>query len=209
MEKEIPLFPLNLVVFPGEALNLHIFEPRYRQLVNDCLDAGHGFGVPTFLDDKVEYGTEVEIVEVSKRYDDGRMDIKTRGVEIFRVVDFHSPWKDRLYAGGVVLAMQEGQQEDADLSLRVQDLAHELFNWLQVEEAIDIDKHTPLHDYIHKIGLKLEEEYELLKMCDDGKRKQYVINHLKTIIPVLERTELAKERIRLNGHFKNLDPLKF
>lgn len=209
MEKELALFPLNLVVFPGEALNLHIFEPRYRQLVNDCLELKNNFGIPAFVNKEMEYGTEVEIIEVSKVYPDGRMDIKTRGLEVFKVLGMENPWKDRLYAGGDVMILSQEENEDAEINLRVHDLSQELFSWLQMEKEIEIDYQTPLFDFVHKLGLKIEEEYELLKMCSDIKRKQYIIQHLKNILPVLERTEQAKEKIRLNGHFKNLDPLKF
>ena len=203
------LFPLNLVVFPGEALNLHIFEPRYKQLINDCLDKKSTFGIPSYVLNRIEYGTEVEITEVTKIYSDGRMDIKTRGLEVFKVLKFENPWKNRLYAGGTVMMMVEEDREDPELTMRVVDLAQELFSWLQMTEEIKVEKATPLHVFVHKLGLKLEEEYELLKMCNDDSRKHYLINHIKEILPVLERTERAKELIRLNGHFKNLDPLKF
>jgi Lon protease-like protein len=209
MEKELPLFPLNLVVFPGESLNLHIFEPRYKQLINDCLQMQRSFGIPAYVKNEIEYGTEVEIIEVTKLYSDGKMDIKTRGVDVFKVMDFQNPWKDRLYAGGDVMIMAEEENEDPEVNLRLHDLSQELFSWLQMEQEIKIDYKTPLHDFVHKLGLKLEEEYELLKMCSDIERKQYIIQHLKDILPVLERTEQAKEKIRMNGHFKNLDPLKF
>ena len=58
----LPLFPLNLIVFPHEDLNLHIFEPRYRQLINECLDEKKTFGIPAFVNNKLlGYGTEVEV----------------------------------------------------------------------------------------------------------------------------------------------------
>lgn len=209
MEKELALFPLNLVVFPGEALHLHIFEPRYKQLINDCLQQQTTFGIPTYVHDQIEFGTEVSITEVTKVYSDGKMDIKTRGEHIFKVLDFQNPWKDRLYAGGEVILLSEDDHEDKELNMRVYDLAQELFSWLQVENEVKIQRYTPLHAYFHKLGLKLEEEYELLKMCSDVKRKQYLVQHLKAMLPVLERTEKVKEKVRMNGHFKNLDPLKF
>ncbi|MCU0469941.1 MAG: LON peptidase substrate-binding domain-containing protein, partial [Arcicella sp.] len=103
MQKFLPLFPLNLVAFPLEDLNLHIFEPRYRQLINECLDNGTTFGVPVFLDGKLPgFGTEVKIVKLSKRYDDGRMDIRTQGIRAFRILDFQNPVELKLYSGGVV-----------------------------------------------------------------------------------------------------------
>ena len=60
----LPLFPLKLVAFPGEELNLHIFEPRYKQLIRECEQNGTTFGIPTFLDNKVlDFGTEIELIK--------------------------------------------------------------------------------------------------------------------------------------------------
>lgn len=203
------LFPLNLVAFPGEELNLHIFEPRYKQLINDCLDQKTTFGIPSFVNSKIELGTEVKIQEVTKVYTDGRMDIKTRGLRPIKVLDFQNPWQDRLYAGGVVELLENDTREDPELKTRMLDLLGQLFEWLQMEEQIEISSETTVYTIAHKIGLRPEEEYVLLQTDNESERQQLVIQHLKKILPALERAEEAKERIRMNGHFKHLDPLKF
>ncbi|MDH5609630.1 MAG: LON peptidase substrate-binding domain-containing protein [Cyclobacteriaceae bacterium] len=209
MQKELGLFPLNLVAFPGERLNLHIFEPRYKQLVNDCLQGKQTFGIPSFVHKKIEFGTEMRILNVSKRYDDGRMDICTEGIAEFKVIDFQNPWNDRLYAGGRIEILTQDRQENAELTLRAIDLVQELFSWLQVEDKIKLSVQTPLHEYVHKIGLKLEEEYDLLQLPSEEDRLHFLIRHLKSLLPTLERAEMAREKIMLNGHFKHLDPLNF
>lgn len=209
MEKEIGLFPLNLVPFPGEHLNLHIFEPRYRQLINDCLELKTTFGIPAYVENKIELGTEMSVLEVTKIYDDGRMDIKTLGEASFKVLDFENPWKDRLYAGGLVSQLPFDDSEQKTLKLRLIDLLNELFSWLHMSEMIEINENTQMHEYVHKIGLKPFEEYEILKMESEKQRQQYIIDHLQKILPALERAEKAKERIKMNGHFKHFDPLKF
>ncbi|RED99891.1 LON peptidase substrate-binding domain-containing protein [Marinoscillum furvescens] len=209
MVKEIPLFPLNSVVFPGEELNLHIFEPRYKELVNDCLQTKTTFGIPSYVLTKIEYGTEVEILDVSKRYDDGRMDIKTRGLRVFKVQDFQNPWQNKQYAGGPVELLEVEQDQEESLQLKFSELCRALFEWLHMEEEITISEDTSMYKVIHKIGLKPEEEYILLKMRSERQRQHFVIEHLEQLIPALERAERAKEKIRLNGHFKHFDPLKF
>lgn len=86
--ERIALFPLNVVLFPGAPLPLHIFEPRYRQMVKDCLEEKTEFGMLLAMPDGVaRVGCTAEIVEVSKRYPDGRMDILTMGRAPFRVVE--------------------------------------------------------------------------------------------------------------------------
>ncbi|MEQ8473950.1 MAG: LON peptidase substrate-binding domain-containing protein [Marinoscillum sp.] len=209
MFKNIPLFPLNLVVFPGEHLNLHIFEPRYKQLVNDCLREKSTFGVPSYVLTKVEYGTEVKILEVSKVYDDGRMDIKTEGIAVFNVRDFQNPWNGKEYSGGKVDMLQVKNDLDSKFHLELVELCSHLFEWLQMTDELEVTVETSMYEIIHKIGLKPEEEYLLLKMKSERQRQCYIIEHLKNLLPALERAEKAKEKIRMNGHFKHIDPLKF
>jgi ATP-dependent Lon protease len=96
----ISLFPLNVVLFPGELLPLHIFEPRYRRMVRECLDDKALFGMLLALPNGIaRVGCSAEILEVTKRYDDGRMDILTVGREPYRVVDLFTD--DPLLAGAV------------------------------------------------------------------------------------------------------------
>src|SRR5215470_13446824 len=96
----IPLFPLNVVLLPGADLPLHIFEPRYRKMVRDCLDNKSEFGMLLALNDGVAgTGCTAEILEVVKRYNDGRMDILTVGRAPFRVVELFT--QDPLLEGCV------------------------------------------------------------------------------------------------------------
>lgn len=205
---ELSLFPLNIVAFPGEEVNLHIFEPRYRQLVSDCLRDGSTFGIPSHVLNTIEIGTEVKITEVSKEYPDGRMDIKTQGLNVFNVEEFHNPWKDRLYAGGTITLLEDDNDKDLTQLILFKDLVSELFGWLN-EVNIDVSQVESVFDIGHKIGFKLEEEYMLLDMRKESERLRFAINHLQKLIPALERAQSAQERIKQNGHFKHLDPLKF
>lgn len=85
MTNFIPIFPLGIVVYPGEELNLHIFEPRYKQLIRECYADAKPFGIPAVIDDKLnEMGTLVRITEITTVHEDGRMDIRTRGERVFR-----------------------------------------------------------------------------------------------------------------------------
>ena len=208
--KEIALFPLNIVAFPGEAVNLHIFEPRYKALINDCLEAKDTFGIPSYVLNKIELGTEVEIVEVTKKYDDGRMDIKTRAKQAFQVLDFWNPWGDKEYAGGKIDYMLPGDDTaNPSLLYQFKEMTARLFGWLGELDVPDISTINSVFDIGHKIGLKPEEEYKLLTMSDENERLKFAIAHLEHLLPALERAQNAQERIKQNGHFKHLDPLKF
>src|SRR3954447_20046684 len=103
MTNFIPIFPLGIVVFPGEDLNLHIFEPRYKQLITDCFAEAKPFGIPTVLKNGLsERGTLVEVKEIVEVYEDGKMDIKTKGVSIFRILEVVKTIPDKLYSGAIV-----------------------------------------------------------------------------------------------------------
>lgn len=209
MYTELALFPLNIVAFPNESVNLHIFEPRYKELINDCIDEGSTFGIASYALNKIEYGTEVKLVEVFKKYSDGRMDIKTQGLRVFKVSDFKNPWNDKLYAGGEVEFVENVHDVDLSKLLELKELCSELFTWLGDVQTPDLSTISSVFDIGHKIGLKIEEEYELLKLTNESFRLDYTIQHLKNLIPALERAHSARERIKQNGHFKHLDPLKF
>lgn len=209
IEKELALFPLNLVVYPGETLNLHIFEPRYRQLVTECLNTGSTFGIPSFVLNKIEYGTEVKISRLEKTYDDGRMDVSTLGMGIFKVLDFVNPMPGKLYAGGTVEMLKNLMDGDVSLQKGLYELANELFAWLGMQELVHFDQKLLTYTIAHKIGLSKEQEFELLKMTSERQRQEFLIGYLKLTIPIVKKMEQTKERIRQNGHFKHLDPLNF
>jgi len=210
MQKFLPLFPLNLVVFPLEDLNLHIFEPRYRQLIKDTIQQNSTFGIPAFIDGKMQgFGTEVKITSVYKAYDDGRMDIKTQGVRVFRILDFQNPVEGKLYAGGEVEALKDPEITPPVLPQLLEQI-NDLYALLGEDNKFNIQKPQPYSFQIaHKIGLSIEKEYELLKMPTEAERQAYISKHLEKVLPVLQELERTKERIRMNGHFKNLDPLNF
>lgn len=206
METFIPLFPLKLVAFPGEDLSLHIFEPRYKQLINDVLETDSTFGIAVYLDKLMSFGSEVKLKEVSKVYEDGRMDIKTIGVRVFEILSFDNPMTGKLYAGGRVVFKDDNIKVPESLYAKFLFYLKELFrlmNYTIELIPLQVDSFT----FAHKIGLKLEEEYDLLLMDRESDRIQYLIRHLLKVIPILRDIEVAKEKIKKNGHFKNLDPL--
>ncbi|GAB3731997.1 LON peptidase substrate-binding domain-containing protein [Spirosoma lituiforme] len=209
MEKTLSLFPLNLVVYPGEDLNLHIFEPRYRQLIDECLEEEKTFGIPTFLNNKLPgYGTEMHVTTLHKRYPDGRMDIKSKGLGAFRLVNFENPLSGKLYAGGEVELIEPGDSFSAHSSALIERLER-LYNLMQMEPDFSLSTETISYRVAHKVGLSIEQEYELLTLETEAERQLFLIQHLNNVLPVLSDMERTKQRIQMNGHFKNLDPLNF
>ena len=209
MEKSMPLFPLNLIVYPGEDLNLHIFEPRYRQLISECIEEERTFGIPAFINNKMPgYGTEMHVTTLHKRYDDGRMDVKSKGLNVFRLVNFENPVEGKLYAGGEV----ELVMPDDGYSAHVDALAERVDQFYQLcQMEIDYDPIVENFSYrvAHKVGLSVDQEYDLLTLETEAERQLFLIQHLNNVLPVVAEIERTKQRISMNGHFKNLDPLNF
>ena len=103
MTNFIPIFPLGIVVYPGEELNLHIFEPRYKQLITECYSENKLFGIPSVIDNRMQdYGTLMRIKEISKLHENGEMDIKTEGDQVFRILEVIKEIPGKLYSGAIV-----------------------------------------------------------------------------------------------------------
>jgi uncharacterized protein len=210
MTNFIPVFPLGIVVYPGEALNLHIFEPRYKQLVNECRLNNKPFGIPTVIDNKIcEMGTLVKVREVVKQYEDGKMDITTEGMAVFRILESVQSIPDKLYSGAIVTYPENKIQGNPLLMQKIVNGIRELHRLLKVNKEFPKPDHLlDSYDVAHHAGLSLEEEYELICLVDELHRQEYLKRHLNKVLPVVAEMESLKEKIKLNGHFKDLKGLE-
>ncbi|GAB3196021.1 Lon protease-like protein [Pontibacter aydingkolensis] len=211
MAKYLPLFPLSVVVYPGEKLNLHIFEPRYKQLVLDCIENEKTFGIPTFIQNSVGlYGTEIEILQVEKTHANGEMDIRTKGISVFKIDRFDKMAPGRLYAGGEVETFETDYQDDIVTKLKIKDLLQKLYSSLGLDKLFtDLLEDFKSFDIAHHLGLNTEQEYTLLQMQTEVERQEAILQHLQQVVPIIEATEQLKDLVKQNGHFKNLTPPNF
>ncbi len=209
MTNFIPIFPLGIIVYPGEQLNLHIFEPRYKQLISESMEAKKPFGIPAVLADKInEMGTLVQVKEISKIYDDGKMDIKTEGLQVFRLLEMIPALPDKLYSGAIVTYPDNDEKGNRPLMQGIVKGIRELHKMLNIEKIFSKpDNELWSYDVAHHAGLTLAEEYELLELLHELQRQEYLKRHLTKVLPVLAEMELLKEKVKLNGHFKNLKGL--
>ncbi len=206
MTNFIPIFPLAIVVYPGEDLNLHIFEPRYKQLIKDCIQNKKPFGILPVISDKVnEMGTMVQITEITKLYDNDEMDIKTKGVKVFRILEVVRSVPDRMYSGAIVNYPANNERGNRTLMDKV------IAGIAELHKALNINKDFKKpaeelwsYDIAHHAGLSLAEEYELLQLVDELQREEYLKQHLLKVLPVVTEMETLKARVKMNGHFKNL-----
>jgi len=203
----IPVFPLGIVVYPGEKLHLHIFEPRYKQLINDCKESGKPFGIPTVINNKVsEMGTLVTLKEIVQTYDNGEMDIRTEGLEVFRILEVIKSVPDKLYNGAIVNypdnTLGEGSRELMQVVVKGVKELHRLLNISKDFKKPENELRS--YDVAHHAGLSLEEEYEVLGLLKEIQRQEYLKRHLQKVLPMLMEMESLKEKVKLNGHFRNL-----
>lgn len=206
MTNFIPIFPLGIVVYPGENLNLHIFEPRYKQLINECREQKKPFGIPPVIDNKMQdIGSLVTITEISHVNENGEMDIKTKGEKVFRILEVIRNIPDKLYSGAIVNYPDTYEQGNIELMRKVMGGIRDLHELLKVnKEFKKSDDEIKCYEVAHHVGLSLEEEFEMLGLLDERQRQEYLKRHLAKVIPMVAGMEQLKEKIKLNGHFKNL-----
>src|SRR6185436_11637510 len=183
MTNFIPIFPLGIVVYPGENLNLHIFEPRYKQLISECHSSKKPFGIPPVIENKMQdYGSLVEITELSKLHDNGEMDIKTTGVKVFRILEVIKEVPDKLYSGAIVNYPETYEEGNRDMMRKVMNSIRELHKLMKVKKNFKKkEDEIKAFDVAHHVGLSLEEEYEMLHLLDERQRQEYLKRHLTKV----------------------------
>jgi Lon protease-like protein len=211
MTNFIPIFPLSIVVYPGEELNLHIFEPRYKQLITDCFADNRPFGIPSMINDKLmEFGTLVSVVEIKQVYEDGKMDIRTKAAKVFRILEILKEIPDKLYSGAIVNYPDNNEASKPELVRRVLSGVRELHRLLNITKSFKkSDEEIVSYDIAHHAGLNLEEEFELLQLTREDQRLEYLKRHLNKVLPIINEMETLKEKVKLNGHFRELKGLGF
>lgn len=204
----LPLFPLKLVVFPDEKLNLHIFEPRYKQLIRECENNNITFGIPAFIDNKImEFGTEIELLGIEKKYESGEMDIKTKGLGLFKIHEYYSVAPNKLYSGADIERIEDSSIGIPEKAEKLLTYLAELFRILKIEKPLPKNSTSfKTFSIAHHVGFSIEQEYEFLKIPDESSRQDFIFDHLQRMIPVVKEMERLRQRVQMNGHYKNVIP---
>ena len=211
MTNFIPIFPLGIVVYPGEQLNLHIFEPRYKQLITECFENKKPFGIPPVIDNKLnETGTLVKVIEITKLYDDGKLDIKTEGLEVFNMLELIKELPQKLYSGAIVNYPENIETNNRALMQTIIAAIRELHKLLKIDKDFKKPDETLCsYDIAHHVGLSVNEEYEMLELLHENQRLEYIRRHIAKTIEVVTGVENLKDKIKLNGHFRELEGFDF
>jgi Lon protease-like protein len=201
---ELGLFPLPVVLFPTERIPLHIFEPRYIELVEESLAEGSDFGLVFASADVLqEVGTRASVTEVMERLGDGRMNIVVEGHERFRVLEVTS---GRAFTTAEVEPVEDDEDPDpADLSQ-----ALELFTSLAREAGSDVDipdADSPLLDFelAARVDFAPEDKQELLASTSPAVRAERLTELLALALDAVRTDKQLRERAGLNGKVTPLD----
>ncbi|HUQ65073.1 MAG TPA: LON peptidase substrate-binding domain-containing protein [Flavitalea sp.] len=210
MTNFIPIFPLSIVIYPMEKVHLHIFEPRYKQLIRECKDAQKPFGIPTVLNNRLQdMGTLVEVAEIVQEYENGEMDINTAGIKVFRTLEVIKKVPEKLYSGAIVnYPHNKTDDGNAKLMQSIINGVKEVHRLLNITKDFKKpENELTSYDVAHHAGLSVEEEYEFLGLLRELHRQEYLKRHLQKVLPMLMEMEQLKKKVKLNGHFRNLSPL--
>ena len=200
MPSLIPLFPLDVVLFPNTPLPLHIFEPRYKEMIAECLAQNRIFGVVRALEQGLaEVGCTAEIVTVVKEYPDGRLDLVAEGRNRFEIVAVN---QDRTFLQGEVLMIDDepGSPPQQEAARAVQ-LHSELLAIAGAKQDLSAADPTLLSFHLAgSLPLDLDFKQRLLSLCSEAERLSVLITYLETIIPNLQRGARARQKAGGNGH---------
>jgi hypothetical protein len=187
------MFPLTLLPLPGELVPLHIFEPRYRQLLDDAETTDISFGI--FLNHECnirKLGALMKLESVIKRYPGGESDIVLRCIDIFSMEKLYRTYKTKLYPGGDVRSWQVDPQSMPGVEL------YETF--LAFQEKRKINRHFTaftLYQVATELNLDLFDRYKLLTLSQQ-KKESFLLSQLKFQLHVISREEKSKDVFHLN-----------
>ena len=196
----LPLFPLEVVLLPGTPLPLHIFEPRYKEMIGECLANDAPFGVVRAVEEGIaDVGCTAEIITVTKEYPDGRLDLIAEGRKRFEVLEVN---QERSFLRAEVLmvpdepglAEQEEKVKAIQLHLEILSLAG------AVQDLSAADQNQLSFYLAGSLPLDLDFKQKLLGMRSEVQRLQEVAVYLEGILPKLRRVARTRQKAGGNGH---------
>jgi Lon protease-like protein len=197
----LPLFPLDVVLLPGTPLPLHVFEPRYKEMISECLDQKKLFGVVRAKEEGVaEIGCTAEIITVAKKYPDGRLDIVAEGRDRFEIMQVS---QERSFLQAEVLYLQDepGKASAEEIAQAVK-LRGEIVQLAGADaaEPPEADAARLSFNLVGTLPLDLDFKQTLLGMKSESERMQAIISYFEAVLPNLRRTAQVRRRAGGNGH---------
>ena len=200
----IPLFPLEMVLFPGQATPLHIFEPRYREMTRHCIDTQTPFGIVYSSGVTLaQTGCSAMIVKVLKEYEDGRSDILAAGQNAFRLLETHN---EKQYLEADVEYLEEDfAGVDSAVSTQLEQLCDQCHQLLYGENAPRFEVEGGISLAYHvasELPVDTKVRQSLLEIRSEAARQSRLVGHLTEWYPQLQQRERVRGKAAGNGHGK-------
>jgi Lon protease-like protein len=197
----LPLFPLDLVLFPGANLPLHIFEPRYREMIAECLERSQPFGVVRGKDQELaEIGCTAVVLDVAKKYPDGRMDIVSQGRDRFEVMQLNQV-RSFLQAEVLYLRDEPGVASKTEITHALE-LSGEIMSLAgaEPEQTSTVDEQQLSFHLAAPLPIDLDFKQSLLGMKSEAERLRALITLFETVLPGMRRAVYVRGKAGGNGH---------
>lgn len=203
-EHLLPLFPLQVVLFPNSLLHRHIFEDRYKLLINECVTEKKDFGINLVQDGKIaDVGCTAAVTTVVRRHEDGRMDIVVQGRQryILKALDTErAPY----FVGRVVMLTPSEEKVDRELAIATielfNDLVSAVYKGKGYELLLELPSQSVSFVVAQKAGLDLTQRQQLLEMRTENDRLESLRNYLDEVIPKLKTMEEIERIIKSDGY---------
>jgi Lon protease-like protein len=204
----MPIFPLGIVVFPGETLNLHIFEPRYKQLLAEVRANDIHFAIAPYFEGRdLMYATEVKLLKTVKIYADGKSDITLKGLNTVKILDFFPKHPNKLYPCAEIEPLSFEDNPNILLNLDIITKLKRLYSAMNIQNINLKDEDSfRSSDVAHKVGFSIDQELDFMVIDNEYDRSLYLNDHLEQFIPQVLAMEELRKRAQLNGHFQNIKP---
>ena len=195
----LPLFPLEIVVFPGAPLPLHIFEPRYKEMIGECLSQERPFGMVRAKENALSaIGCSARIINVIKKYEDGRMDIAAEGAQRFEIIQVN---QERSFLQAEVAFFDD---EPSIVSKSAADTVVQLHEQLfaVMGQTVEVDRDAAYLSYrlAQDLPVDLDFKQTLLEMKSEAERVEILTEYYRATIPKIENSLRVRQRASGNGH---------
>lgn len=195
----LPLFPLEIVVFPGAPLPLHIFEPRYKEMIGECLSHKRPFGMVRAKENALSaIGCSARIVTVIKKYEDGRLDIAAEGAQRFEIIQVN---QERSFLQAEVAFFED---EPSMVSKASADTVIQLHEQLfaVMGQTVEVDRDAAYLSYrlAQDLPVDLDFKQTLLEMKSEAERVEILTEYYRATIPKVENSLRVRQRASGNGH---------
>jgi Lon protease-like protein len=198
-EEQFPLFPLALVALPGEEVRLHIFEQRYRTMINECLAREHEFGIVWLAEDELKLvGCACVVERVLERMDDGRFNILARATRPFRLI----AREDGLpYPAGTIEFVLDGDELPDEEAVATARASYAALVTAATDDEPEEEALAAMsaYDMAGTIEFGLEAKQRLLELRSENARLRLLTRLLRAAMKRLEFVDRAQARARSNG----------